>query len=108
MSAAVAGVAGALLAQTTQFVGVDTLSFERSAEILIVLVLGGAGRLYGGLVGALIYIVARDWLSGISPEYWMLGVGLLLIGIALAGSGGVLGLGQRLLGSDRRPRGHKP
>lgn len=105
MSAAVAGVAGALLTQTTQFVGVDTLSFERSAEILIVLVLGGAGRLYGGLVGAVIYIVVRDWLSGISPEYWMLGVGLLLIGIALAGSGGVLGLCQRLLGSVRRSGG---
>lgn len=102
MSAAVAGVAGALLAQTTEFVGVDTLSFERSAEILIVLVLGGAGRLYGGLVGALIYIVARDWLSGISPEYWMLGIGLLLIGVALAGRDGVLGLCDRLLGSVRR------
>lgn len=95
MSAAVAGVAGGLLAQTSQFVGVDTLSFERSAEILIVLVLGGAGQLYGGLVGALVYIVARDRLSGISPEYWMLGVGLLLIIIALAGRGGVLGLLRR-------------
>lgn len=103
MSAAVAGISGALLAQTTQFVGVDTLSFERSAEVLIVLVLGGAGRLYGGLVGALVYIVARDRLSGISPEYWMLGVGLLLIGIALAGRGGILALCQRFVpGSGRR------
>lgn len=102
LSAAVAGLAGALLAQTNQFVGVDTLSFERSAEVLIVLVLGGAGRLYGGLVGALVYIVARDWFSGISPEYWMLGIGLLLIGIALAGRDGVLGLCDRLLGSVRR------
>lgn len=107
MSAAIAGVAGALLTQTTQFVGVDTLSFERSAEILIVLVLGGAGRLYGGLVGAVIYILVRDWLSGLSPEYWMLGVGLLLIMVALAGRGGVLGLCQRMVACVARPRGDR-
>lgn len=102
MSAAVAGVAGGLLAQTTQFVGVDTLSFERSAEILIVLVLGGAGRLYGGLVGALVFILMRDSLSGLSPEYWMLGVGLLLILVALSGGGGILGLLDRTV-SRRLP-----
>lgn len=103
MSAAVAGVAGALLAQTTQFVGVDTLSFDRSAEILIVLVLGGVGRLYGGLVGALVYILLHDWFSVLSPQYWMLGIGLLLIGVALAGGGGVLGVVQRILSRWRVP-----
>lgn len=101
MSAAVAGIAGALLTQTTQFVGVDTLSFERSAEVLIVLVLGGTGRLYGGLIGALIYMLMRDGLSGLSPEYWMLGIGLLLIGVALAGGGGVLGMAGRLVRGRR-------
>lgn len=102
MSAAVAGLAGALLAQTTQFVGVDTLSFERSAEILIVLVLGGAGRLYGGVVGALVYMLMRDWLSALSPQYWMLGIGVLLIVVALAGGGGVLGIAGRFLSRGRR------
>jgi len=96
MSGAVAGVAGALLTQTTQFAGVETLGFERSAEVLIVLVLGGAGRLYGGLVGALMFLVLRDWFSGVSPQYWMLAIGLILIAVALSGSGGLLGLARRI------------
>src|SRR5438067_1618813 len=58
IGATVAGVAGALLAQTTQFVGIDALGFPRSAELLIMLVLGGTGRLYGGLVGAAIFMIA--------------------------------------------------
>lgn len=103
MSAAVAGVAGALLAQTNQFVGVDTLSFERSAEVLIVLIFGGAGRLYGGLVGAVVYILMHDWLSGISPQYWMLGIGLMLIIVSLSGGGGLLGLAQRFVSRSERP-----
>lgn len=83
LSAAIAGVAGALLAQTTQFVGIETLSFHRSAEVLIILVLGGTGRLYGGLIGAIIYMTAQDSLAGMDPQYWMLGLGLLLIAVAL-------------------------
>ena len=55
-SAAVAGYSGALLAQTTQFVGIESIGFNRSAEILIILVLGGTGRLYGGLIGAIVYM----------------------------------------------------
>ncbi len=91
VSAAMAGVAGALLAQTNQFVSVDTLSFERSAEVLIILVLGGAGRLYGGLIGAAIYMLLHDLFSGISPHYWMAGLGLVLITVSLFTSGGILG-----------------
>ena len=75
--AAVAGIAGALLAQTTQFVGIDTLGFPRSAELLIMLVLGGTGRLYGGLVGAAVFMIAQDYLSGIDPVYWQFWIGLL-------------------------------
>lgn len=81
-SAALAALAGGLLAQTTQFVGIESLGFERSAEVLIILVLGGAGRLYGGLVGAIVYMAAHDSLASVSPEYWMLGLGLLLIVVA--------------------------
>jgi branched-chain amino acid transport system permease protein len=91
LSAAYAGVAGALLAQTTQFVGIETLSFSRSAEVLIALVLGGAGRLYGALVGAALFIVARDVLAGGSPVYWQFWMGLLLVVVVLFARGGVLG-----------------
>ena len=91
VAAAVAGVAGALLAQTTQFVGIDTLGFPRSAELMIMLVLGGTGRLYGGLVGAAIYMIAQDYLSGIDPVYWQFWIGFFLVVIVLFAHGGVLG-----------------
>ena len=91
IAAAVAGVAGALLAQTTQFVGIDTLGFPRSAELLIMLVLGGSGRLYGGLVGAAIFMVAQDYLSGIDPVYWQFWIGFFLVVIVLFAHGGILG-----------------
>jgi branched-chain amino acid transport system permease protein len=91
IAAAIAGVAGALLAQTTQFVGLDSLSFNRSAELLIMLVLGGTGRLYGALVGAAIFMLAQDWVAGINPAYWQFWLGLLLVVIVLFARDGVLG-----------------
>jgi branched-chain amino acid transport system permease protein len=91
MAAVVAGVAGGLLAQTTETVALEVLSFQRSAELLVMLVLGGAGRLYGGLVGALIFMVARDRFSGINPQYWYFWIGLLLVIVVMALPNGVLG-----------------
>jgi branched-chain amino acid transport system permease protein len=91
IAAAVAGVAGALLAQTTQFVGIDTLGFPRSAELMIMLVLGGTGRLYGGLVGAAIFMIAQDYLSGIDPVYWQFWIGFFIVVIVLFAHGGILG-----------------
>ena len=91
ISACAAGIAGALIAQTTQFVGIDTLGFPRSADVMIMLVLGGAGRLYGGLVGAAIFIVAQDYLSGIDPVYWEFWIGFFLVVIVLFAHGGILG-----------------
>lgn len=91
IAAAVAGVAGGLIAQTTQFVGIDALSFQRSAELMIMLVLGGAGRLYGGLVGALVFMIAQDYLSGIDPVYWQFWLGFFLVLIVLFARGGILG-----------------
>ncbi|GAA4332902.1 branched-chain amino acid ABC transporter permease [Pigmentiphaga soli] len=91
ISAALAALAGALLAQTTQFVGLEMLGFNRSAEILIILVLGGAGRLYGGMVGALLYMIAHDVFADLDPRYWMFWLGLFLIAAVLLGRGGVLG-----------------
>lgn len=89
-SAAVASVAGALLTQTTQFVGLDVLSFSRSAELLVMLVLGGMGRLYGALLGTAAYMLARDYLSGINPVYWQFWIGLLLVLVVLGSRGGIL------------------
>jgi len=91
LGAAVAGVAGALLAQTTQFVGLDVLSFNRSAELLIMLVLGGAGRLYGAIIGAAVFMIAQDYLSGIDPVYWQFWLGLLLVAFVFFARGGILG-----------------
>ncbi len=106
IAAAVAGVAGALLAQTTQFVGLDMLGFPRSAELLIMLVLGGTGRLYGALIGAAVFMLAQDYIAGLNPAYWQFYIGLLLVVIVLFARGGILGgllrLRQRFLPSSAR------
>jgi len=91
LSAALAGVAGALLAQTSQFVGLEVLGFGRSAQGLIMLVLGGTGRLYGGLVGATLFLLLQDVLAGMNPVYWQFWLGLLLMAVVLFARGGVLG-----------------
>jgi branched-chain amino acid transport system permease protein len=101
MGAVIAGVAGALLAQTTETVALEVLSFQRSAELLVMLVLGGAGRLYGGLVGALIFMVARDRFSGINPQYWYFWIGMLLVTVVMVLPNGVLGGLARLLARRR-------
>jgi branched-chain amino acid transport system permease protein len=99
ISAALAGVAGALLTQTTETVSLDTLSFQRSADVVVMLILGGTGRLYGGILGAIIFMVARDQLSGINPQYWYFWIGILLMVVVLTMPSGILGGFQRLLGS---------
>lgn len=91
LAAAVAGVAGALLAQTTQFVGLDTLGFNRSAELMIMVVLGGTGRLYGAIIGTAIFMIAQDYLSGINPVYWQFWLGLGLVAFVFVARGGILG-----------------
>jgi branched-chain amino acid transport system permease protein len=91
IAAAMAGVAGALLAQTTRFVGIDTLGFQRSAELLIMLSFGGTGRLYGALLGATVFIVAQDTLAGMSPEYWQFWLGAVLVVLVLSARGGLMG-----------------
>jgi branched-chain amino acid transport system permease protein len=96
ISAAMAGVAGGLLAQTTQFVGLDVFGFPRSADLMIIVVLGGAGRLYGGLVGAIVFMIAHHYLSGINPVYWQFWLGLLLVVVVLYARGGILGAVDRL------------
>ena len=91
ISAGVAGIAGAVIAQTTSTVSLEALSFERSADVLVMLVLGGAGRLYGGLVGAAIFMVARDQFSGIAPQFWYFWIGTLLVAVVMFLPNGILG-----------------
>ncbi len=91
ISAAMAGIAGALIAQTTQTVALDSLGFGRSADVLVMVVLGGTGRLYGGLVGAIIYMVAHDRFSGWAPQYWYFWIGLLLLIVVIFLPNGILG-----------------
>ncbi len=85
VAAAYAGAAGALLTQTTGFASLDVLSFDRSAEVLLALVLGGTGYLYGGLIGAIIFVLMHDILSSITPQYWQFWMGLALVVIVLVG-----------------------
>ena len=91
IAAAMAGVAGAMLTHTTSTVSLETLSFGRSADVLVILILGGAGRLYGGIIGAIIYMVARDQFSGANPQYWYFWIGLLLVAVVMFLPNGILG-----------------
>ena len=96
ISAAFAGVAGALIAQTTSFVGLTTLSLDRSGGVLIMLILGGVGRLYGAFIGVPIYMIAQDRFSELQPAYWYFWIGLLMVIVVMFARGGVFGLIDRL------------
>jgi branched-chain amino acid transport system permease protein len=97
ISAAIAGIAGALLTQTTGTVSLGVIDFQRSADVLVILILGGAGRLYGGLIGAIIFMIARDQFSGVNPQYWYFPIGVLLILVVLFLPNGILGGATRLV-----------
>jgi branched-chain amino acid transport system permease protein len=102
ISAALAGIAGGLLAQANTFLTMQVLSFDNSAAVLTMLVLGGTGRLYGALLGALVYTLAADRLARFSPEYWEFGVGVLLVLVVLFCPGGVFGIIDQLRRGGRR------
>jgi branched-chain amino acid transport system permease protein len=91
IAAIIAGVAGALLAETTETVSLESLGFQRSADVLVMLIVGGTGRLYGGLIGAAVYMVARDQFSGLNPQFWYFWIGLLLIAVVMLLPNGILG-----------------
>jgi branched-chain amino acid transport system permease protein len=97
LSAALAGISGALIAQTTQFVGLGVLSLERSGTVLIMLIIGGVGQLYGAFIGVPLYMIAQDRFSEIDPVYWYFWIGLFMIGVVIFARGGVLGLAQRIM-----------
>ena len=96
LSAALAGIAGALLAQTTGFVGLGVLSLERSGAVLIMLIIGGVGRLYGAFIGVPLYMIAQDRFATIDPVYWYFWIGLFMVLMVLFARGGLLGLLARL------------
>ena len=85
IAAGFAGIAGALLTQTTAFCSLDVLSFDRSADLLLVLIIGGTGYLYGGLIGAVIFKLLQDGLSTLTPQYWQFWIGLVLVILVLVG-----------------------
>jgi branched-chain amino acid transport system permease protein len=104
ISAAIAGIAGGLWAQTNAYVNLTTLSLDRAATVFIILILGGYGRLYGGFVGAVAYMALAHFLSKIFPTAWQLGLGLLLVVIALFARNGILGIGEAVLTRVRQKR----
>lgn len=95
-AAILAGIAGAVLAQSTQYVELDVLAMHRSTDVVTMLIIGGAGYLYGGLIGAAVFIALQDTLSDINPAYWEFWVGLALVVIVLViRDDGLLGLLRR-------------
>lgn len=117
-----AGVAGGLATQTTAFASLDVFSFDRSADLLLVLIIGGTGYLYGGLIGAVAFKLAQDFIATLTPQYWHFWIGLMLVIIVLIGRdriGAFFAAIQdallapfRKLGGDKlrggKPNGEKP
>jgi branched-chain amino acid transport system permease protein len=96
IAAAYAGAAGALLAQTSQTVSLSVFSFERSADLLLVLIIGGTGYLYGGPIGAVVFTVVQDWIANLTPRYWQFWIGLILVVIVLVDHRRITGLFRNL------------
>ena len=105
ISGAVAGMGGALAAISTQVVGLDSVSFELSANALVMLVLGGLGTLYGAIIGTVIFMGFEHIVSAINPFHWMTMVGALLIAVVLAAPGGLSGVLEKVSGSGKGTKG---
>jgi branched-chain amino acid transport system permease protein len=102
ISAAIAGVSGALFTQTSAYVTLGVFDFDRSAGVMTILILGGIGRLYGAFVGGVIYMLLENYLSKLSPEFWQFGIGLVLILVVLFARRGLFGLAEDLGNTLRR------
>ncbi|GIQ74375.1 branched-chain amino acid ABC transporter permease [Bradyrhizobium sp. RD5-C2] len=85
LAAFYAGIAGALFTQTTALASLDVFSFERSADLMLVLVIGGTGYLYGGLIGAVVFKMLQELFQSITPQYWLFWIGLVLVVIVMVG-----------------------
>ena len=108
IAAAYAGIAGALLTQTTQFATIEVLGFSRSAELMLMLILGGTGSLYGALLGATVFMTVHHFLSDLNPTYWQFWLGAILVVVILFAKDGIMGgvhaLG-RLLNKKQQQKG---
>jgi branched-chain amino acid transport system permease protein len=85
VAAAMAGAAGALFTQTSGFASLDVFEFHRSADAMLIVVIGGTGWLYGGLAGAIVFKLLQDFVSQITPQYWTFWIGLFLVVLVLVG-----------------------
>ena len=85
IAAGYAGIAGALLTQTTQFASLSVLDFERSADVMLMLIIGGTGYLYGGMIGAVLFKLVQDYLANVNPQYWQFWLGLMLVMMIMFG-----------------------
>ena len=85
IAAAYAGIAGALLTQSTQFASLSVLDFERSADVMLIVIIGGTGYLYGGLIGAVLFKLVQDYLANVNPQYWQFWLGLILVMMIMFG-----------------------
>lgn len=99
---AIAGVAGALAAQVTQLVSLESYAFNLSAEALIMLVLGGAGRLYGAVIGVVIFMTVHHVASAVDPFNWLFIIGALILGVVFFVPSGVLGIPKAISDLFRR------
>lgn len=96
LSGAIAGMAGAMLAQTSNFASLDMLGFERSADLVMMTAIGGTGSIPGVILGASLFTWLKDALSALSPKYWQLGVGLVLMAAVFVLPHGLAGLADAL------------
>jgi branched-chain amino acid transport system permease protein len=85
VAAGIAGAAGALMAQTTGFASLDVFALERSADVMLMLVIGGVGWLYGGIAGAVAFKLLYDVIANITPQYWTFWIGLFLVVLVMVG-----------------------
>lgn len=105
IAAAYAGIAGALLAQTTPVVSLTYIDFQRSADVLLMLIIGGTGYLYGGIVGSALFLIAQKFIGNVTPQYWEFWIGFALVIIALfARDRGVFSIIERIANWFRKPK----
>ena len=91
LSAVVTGVAGALFADLNRFVSPSMMSWQMSGELIVLVILGGTGRLFGPVAGAMLYVLLEFALGGLT-EHWQLFLGFILLGVVLFARGGIVGL----------------
>ncbi len=99
LSGAITGLAGALFADLNRFVSPSMFSWHLSGELIVLIILGGTGRLMGPVIGAIVYVALEHWLGGLT-EFWLIWLGAALLAVVLFARGGVIGVIDRLTGRD--------